>query len=1480
MRVGVRRRLAASCAIVLAALGVVTAPSDPAAAAPTVPFTAKFSTNANGAITTIGNNLLTCRTSDSGCTNAQNGGSADKNGFVMVNLHADGVAGPTNSSSSRLALPEGSTVLWAGLYWGARLQAGTGGRGASSAGINTMSLRAPGDAGYRPVSASTAADDQFGPNSQSFNAYQRFADVTDIVREAGNGDYWGANVTAATGQDRYAGWAMTVVYSAPGLPLRNLTVFDGFNVVERGAPQTVRVSGFLAPQSGPVDAQLTMLTYEGDLAQTGDFTRLNSTQLATSLSPGSNFFNSTNDVSGASVATRTPAHRNMLGFDIKNLGASGAIPNSATSATFTFSSNGDVYYPGVVGMAINLYAPDFTASAKSVVNVNGNIPSRPGDTLRYTVNSANTGQDPAVDVVSEDVLPPNTTYVPGSLALVNPLTLATTPLSDASGDDQGDIDGRTVRVRLGSGADATTGGRMNCSGPGCTGADTSRASYTFQVTLDDDSGGTTVTNLADLNYETETTGTEAVYTTNPASVDVVQQADVAITKDMTPDPAAVGGQVQATLTVNNAGPNTATGVTVTDPIPAGWEGVTATTNLGSCTVSGGTVSCSLGDMPDGATAQITLSGTTASGSTATALTNVATVSTTAFDPAPTNNVSGDTITLTRAADLAVTKVANPGPNRPGGPVSWTITVTNQGASDAQGVLVGDVLDTAGLATITGVQGAGCATPRVGTSVRCSITTLAAGASATITVQGLLASGLGAGVAVTNTATVTATTPDPDASNNTARATVTTTAPLADVRVTKTGPETVVAGRTITWTVTATNWGPADATGVTVTDAVPAGVSAVSATSSRGTCTVTENVVSCPAETLLSGGIGPDASPQPGAAVTITITGTVAPDAIGTLANTATAAATTTDPVPSNNAATANTAVTAEYDLSVTKSANRRTLPGEPSTVDYTVTVTNNGPSAARDIVVTDLPPLVFDLESATMPGAECDTSAAATPQPAPNENQGLITCTLPGPLAAGASVELVVDMVSPTAITAPDPTNQIAQVAAPADINPTNNSATWTLTGQPFADLALAKSAPDVVTAGGSATYTLAVSNLVNPEPGQVDLDAIAPVVVDALPAGVTFAGGATVTAPGNTNPQTVPCTQARQDLTCELSQNLDAGVTATITVPVAIAPDVAAGSQLVNSAFTQTGDPENNPDSNLANNSAQATSNVVAEADPAVSDMSITPVDAAQTGPGTQWVVAFTVSNGGPSTARQVTFRNTIGPDARLVDEGTLPEECGIVNAELVCTVGDLAPGEERDFSFTIDLAGYVVPGDYSGATQVSSTTPDSDAANNQASADFTVTAPVTDIRVTKTPVTSVTTPDEGAGGHPAFVAGGTFTYQFQVGVPGNPDVLADPLNNLADAQGVVLTDELPPGFTAQQISTSRGTCTITPSGDITLAGDALSCDLGTLPSGLGTEVPGPVVITVNGVLDPDANNLNGGDEWAEQVPNTAVVTTSTPLA
>ena len=65
-----------------------------------------------------------------------------------------------------------------------------------------------------------------------------------------------------------------------------------FNVVDQGKPISVTVSGFLAPKTGPVDASLTMVAYEGDAYLTGDYARLDSAQMASAITQGTNFFNS------------------------------------------------------------------------------------------------------------------------------------------------------------------------------------------------------------------------------------------------------------------------------------------------------------------------------------------------------------------------------------------------------------------------------------------------------------------------------------------------------------------------------------------------------------------------------------------------------------------------------------------------------------------------------------------------------------------------------------------------------------------------------------------------------------------------------------------------------------------------------------------------------------------------------------------------------------------------------------------------------------------------------------------------------------------------------------------------------------------------------------------------------------------------------------------------------------------------------------
>lgn len=1445
----------AAAALLLAVL--VPAPPR-ATAAGTVPFSPKFTTNANGALVTVGNNLLTCDPAASACAAARRGQASggnlnNNNSLRMVPLDADADPSSTSSSMSRLDLPEGASVLWAGLYWGATLTAGSGGAAAPTAQVDRMRLRVPGAAGYQTVTASTAARDQFGPNTaDKYQPYQRFADVTALARAAGSGEYWGADVAAATGYERYAGWAMTVVYTAPGLPLRNLTVFDGFASVGTAAGQTptvtVPVSGFRAPRSGTVDTQLTMVAYEGDLDTTGDEVRLNSTQLGTALSPGSNFFDSANGLNGASVTTRAPADRNMLGFDIKNLGASGAIPNDATSATFTFRSSADGYYPGVMGLAINLYAPDFTSSTKTVVDLDGNSPSRPGDRLQYTLTYVNTGQDPAVQALSRDPLPANTTYVPGSLALVDPVTGATTPLTDAAGDDVGEYlaADRTVQVRLGSGSDGTNRGTIEVPG---SDPRQNRAAYTFAVALDDAAGGTTVTNGAGLEYRTGTTDIAATYATNPASVDVTTRADVAVTKDLTPDPAAAGAPVTAVLTVRNDGPNTAQSVQLRDPVPAGWTTDAVQAPPGAACTTGAVVSCSLGDLPVGQTIEVRLVGHLAPGSAVASLTNVADVTTTSFDPDPSDNVSSDAVGVVRSADLAVTKSASPSSAPPGAAVTYTLAVANEGPSDAVDVLLADSAPAAQL-TVTGVTGvtggATCAAPE-GAALRCTVPTLPAGATATVTVTGVLGPSLAGGTAVTNTATATSSTPDPDAADNTATATVTTTARQADVRLTKTAPASVVAGTPLTWTVVATNDGPSAAGLFTVSDVVPEGVTATSVTTSRGTCSIQADQPSPGRQRVFCAVTGLPAGPgpgQPGGTATITVVGTVAPGAPDTLANTAEAQVFSPDPDPGNNTATATTTVTRSYDLAVSKRANRASLPAaspeDPRPVDYTVTVRNAGPSDAVGVTLSDLLPTALEYQSVTAPpGTTC-----ADPVPTADPAYELLACTIASVPAGGSVVVEVHTRAEQDLLTAGQPVVELVQVSGPGDTDPSDDSASWTLSGEPYVDLELTKSGPASVVAGQTFTYGFSVTN--HPIPPD-SLTAFPPLITDTLPTGVTLVPSGTA---GSVTPSW--CTEAGGQVVCATPAgagwDLAPEATGSFELTVRADPDLAAGTALTNAARVTSPD---NPDPAPDNNVSAVTSTVTAEADVTATGMAVTPVDPTRTGPGSAWRMTFDVGNLGPSTARGVELRIAVDPDAGVLDRGSLPDACQVVEGELVCTVDDLPAGGTRTVAFTLAVAGYVAPDDDTATATVSSTTPDTDPGNNVTSAAFTVTEARTALTVTKVPLATTTGPDQ----HAAFVAGRPFAYQVTVQVPPGAG------SGLADAQDVVLTDPLPAGFTAAGASTTQGTCALLDGGTV------VRCALGTLAAWPSTSV---ATVTLHGVVDVSVEG--------EQLPNTVLVTSSTP--
>ena len=178
-------------------------------------------------------------------------------------------------------------------------------------------------------------------------------------------------------------------------------------------------------------------------------------------------------------------------------------------------------------------------------------------------------------------------------------------------------------------------------------------------------------------------------------------------------------------------------------------------------------------------------------------------------------------------------------------------------------------------------------------------------------------------------------------------------PSPDLSIAKTdSPDPVIAGKSVTYTLTFTNNGPSDATGVTVTDTLPVGTTFISVTPAQGSCSGT-STITCSLSGLASN-----------ASTTVTIQVTVNSSTTGTITNTASVTSSEADPIATNNTTTSTTTVIAEADVSITKSdAPDTVIPG--TSLSYIIVVTNEGPSDATAIGLNDsLPPgMAFDSDA-------------------------------------------------------------------------------------------------------------------------------------------------------------------------------------------------------------------------------------------------------------------------------------------------------------------------------------------------------------------------------------------------------------------------------------------------------------------------------------------------------------------------------------
>ncbi len=206
--------------------------------------------------------------------------------------------------------------------------------------------------------------------------------------------------------------------------------------------------------------------------------------------------------------------------------------------------------------------------------------------------------------------------------------------------------------------------------------------------------------------------------------------------------------------------------------------------------------------------------TPASAADGATFTNNVTVTARTYDPVVPNNSTADTVTLTNQADLAIVKLFT-APVVAGQGTSWSLTVSNNGVSDADGTIV--VTDTLPTGVVSAVRDVGKAT----LGWTCDIT----GQDVTCEHPAGLAASDTAGIitlvaavdpsftgTLSNTATVTGPTADPNPGNNTSTATA-STGTSADLAIAKVHTGDMTAGTSDSYTLTVTNPGPSDAQNV-------------------------------------------------------------------------------------------------------------------------------------------------------------------------------------------------------------------------------------------------------------------------------------------------------------------------------------------------------------------------------------------------------------------------------------------------------------------------------------------------------------------------------------------------------------------------------------------------------------------------------------------------------------------------------------------
>ena len=409
------------------------------------------------------------------------------------------------------------------------------------------------------------------------------------------------------------------------------------------------------------------------------------------------------------------------------------------------------------------------------------------------------------------------------------------------------------------------------------------------------------------------------------------EADLEVIKVVLNDTARYGDYIYWNVTVVNHGPDAAVNVVVDDVIPEGLIDVSAVKGYIGSFDSVNYVWSGF-DLVSGANATIIIR--TKVNATNTTLVNGVNTSSDTYDPDMSNNDDSDSIVIPPEADLEIIKsVRNDGAHK-GDFIYWTVTVVNHGSNAAINVVVDDVIPKELIDVTFIMASAGDFANNVWSGFN-----LTNGGSAVLVIGTKVNA---TNVTVVNRVNVSSDIYDPDLSNNNA-SNSTFIPPEADLEVIKVAlNDTARFGDYIYWNVTVVNHGPDAAVNVVVDDVIPAGL-------------IDVVVISKSAGIFDSdAGVWTGFSLVRGANATLIIR-TKVDTTNDTLVNRVNVSSDTYDPDMSNNNASNSTVIPPEADLEVIKVALNDTA-RYGDYIYWNVTVVNNGPDAAVNVVVDDIIP--------------------------------------------------------------------------------------------------------------------------------------------------------------------------------------------------------------------------------------------------------------------------------------------------------------------------------------------------------------------------------------------------------------------------------------------------------------------------------------------------------------------------------------------